>query len=502
MKPASIKRFVSALLIIVALHLCVSPVQAQSDLPLYLIIAPDEFQDALIPFIDLKTSQGFQTDLALLSETGSTNTEIWNFISNYTPQPDYVLLAGDTDLIPAGTIDTDPVKLSACPNNTREWTDLYYTIVDNGCDAVHPLILGRLPVHDSVQLTALVNKYLAFDAAPLDSAWRDKLAFVASDDPIFYSDYETTHNLVIKDRSIPRGFTGTFTRTGAPIAGGDQLYPKTYSARRPDLLEALNQGRLAVMYYGPGSGTSWKWRNLDHFTTADVAALTGPPVPLVLALAPGSADFQVATSMADAWLNHSTGGGALVYIGSSFDPDNNDGGKWLEILFWQELLANQNGTTSIGKALHVALEKFPDLYPDSNVSRKYWEAYQILGDPSLLIIPCQCGRLWSPQDTYRGELGQEIQIPVRLTNLDIMPRNFSLSLSAPAAFAALLSDVIVSDLAPGESLEFYINGVIPLDIPSSSGDITVKADSGVVVSELVLHVEANLQRVYLPVIQR
>src|SRR5574340_89902 len=205
MTPASIQRFVSLLLVTLALPLSGSPVQAQSDLSVYLIIAPDEFQEALIPFIDLKTSQGFQTEMALLSETGSTNTEIWNFISNYTPQPNYVLLAGDTDLIPAGTIDTDPKK-AACPVISHELTDLYYAVLGNTCDPKPDLILGRLPVQNTDQLTTLIDKYLAFDTAPLDSAWRDKLAFIAGDDPTFFSYYEDTHSMVMDGSTAPRGF--------------------------------------------------------------------------------------------------------------------------------------------------------------------------------------------------------------------------------------------------------------------------------------------------------
>ncbi len=494
MKPASILWFVSVLLIILAPTLDIPPASAQTNPPVYLIIAPDEFRDALNPFIALKASQGLQPELALLSETGPAATDIWNFIQGYTPRPKYVLLVGDTDLIPAGTIDTDPKK----PACSQKLTDLYYAILDHTCGPVPDLILGRLPVHDSIQLSKLIDKYLAFAAAPPDSTWRNKLSFVASNEQNKYAYYEDSHTKVIEKYTSPRGFKGTFTRTGASIDGGDRLYPAGHQANQEDLFTALNEGRLAVTYYGPGSAASWDWITLDPFTTAEVAALTGPPVPLVFALAPGTADFSVGTSMADAWLNHPTGG-ALAYIGSSFDPSFNGSATFLEFIFWQEILANPAATMSIGEALHAALAQLTGTL-EPQTAKSLWEAYQILGDPSLRVIPCQCGRLWSSYAIYRGALGENFHIPVTLTNLDILPRSYGLRVDAPAAFG--IDPNVVADLAPGKSIDFYIDGMIPWDISSSSGDILVTASSGIIEAPLIIHVEADLQKIYLPIVHR
>lgn len=497
MKPSQIPRLISALLVAAILTGLPSPVLAQNDPQVYLIIAPDAFADELVPFIHLKTSQGFNVDLALLSETGTTNQDIKNFIQAYTPVPDYILLAGDTNLIPAWAISVEGSDPATCRKTSIKLKDLYYATLEGLCDIDPDIILGRFPVRDTQQLTTLIDKYLAFEAAPADALWRGKVSFIASDDEMFSSLAEDIHNKVIPKLTEPRGFMGTFTGSGASIIGGDRLYALFYHAAEPDLIGALNHGRLAVTYYGPSSATAWKWRVIDHFTATEAAALTGPPVPLVFAMAPGSADYRVETSMADTWLLHPSGG-ALAYIGTTFDTSFYRD-HYLEEDFWTAILADPTGSISIGEALDSALKQFPRHMPDPPASQLFWEAYHILGDPSLKVIPCKCGRLASPQTTYRGKLGQTIQLPVSLTNLDILPGEYSLSIQAPAAFQAQIEPVQLQ-MQPGQTLPLAVSVQIPADIPNSSGDVLIVAQLGALSTHLILHVEAELQKTYLPVI--
>lgn len=376
----------------------ISPASALNSLPVYLIIAPVEFEEALGDFVDLKTSQGFQTEVALLPESGSTKEQIKGIIQTHEPPPKYVLLVGDLDKIPSWPVTTS-FETGSCPGN-KPCTDLYYTTIDGDSDFIPNVILGRLPVQDATQLTALVNKYRAFAQAPLDAPWRKKISFIAYDQIDNYEKFEDNHDLVIAEWTARYGFYGTFDGIEVPTAGGDRLYPQTYSAGKQDLLDAVNDGRMMVVYSGSGTSTEWTWKMDQFLTTVDAAGLTGPPVPLVLALADLTAEISSQTSMAEAWINHPTGG-ALVYIGSGFDkyeePD-----LYLETLFFDALFSNPGSMEGVGEIFYSTLEKFSvfNLYNESIV-KQYWEAYQILGDPSLRI-PLYPYRIYLPMAAKLG----------------------------------------------------------------------------------------------------
>lgn len=368
------------------------PVSAQNSAPVYLIIAPVEFEEALGDFVDLKTSQGFQTEVVLLSLAERTKEQIKGIIQAHEPLAKYVLLVGDLDKIPSWPVTTS-LYTGSCPGN-KPCTDLYYTTFDGDSDYIPNVILGRLPVQDAAQLTALVDKYHTFSQAPLDAPWRKKISFIAYDQIDNYKKFEDNHEDVIAEWTTRYGFYGNFDRTGAPTAGGDRLYPRTYSAGKQDLLDAVNDGRMMVVYAGSGTATEWTWKRDYSLTTADAAGLTGPPVPLVLALADLTAELSPQTSMAEAWINHPSGG-ALVYIGAGFDkyeePD-----LYLEALFFDALFSNPGSMEGVGEIFYSALEIITifDLYNSSTV-KQYWEAYQILGDPSLQI-PLYPYRMYLP----------------------------------------------------------------------------------------------------------
>lgn len=351
------------------------PVKGQTPAPGYLIIAADVFIPTLAAFVDLKTSQGFQVTLTPVSTLGSTKEEIKSYLQSFSPRPEYALLVGDTDFIPAW-----PSKIAL-----GGATDLYYTTFDGDKDIQADIILGRLPVHDTTQLTAVINKYIAYDQLPPGASWRKKASFIVDDDGANYLLGESVHNEVMNIWTAPLGYSGTFTGregTMAPTLGGDRLYAVSYHANSEDLSAAFNAGRALVLYNGLGSTAEWDWNLDDAFGHSDVAALTGPPIPLVFAVAQPTVDLGPLPSMADAWVLHPTSG-ALVYIGANaisvaaWDA-------YVERYFMKYLFISPRSFPSVGQALRLALADVVKLFlPNTGLPTQYSEMYQILGDPSL-----------------------------------------------------------------------------------------------------------------------
>ena len=288
-------------------------IQAQSPSPVYLIVAPDIFTDELAGFILLQQSRGFEVRIDWPAQPNPTQEDFKAIIQNQIPRPKYVLLVGDDEIIP-----TWPYLL---PSLVEAQTDLLYTTFDGVSDIIPNTILGRLPVHTEEELSAYLVKlsnYYQIEWYPAEG-WMKKISFLATDEGRIAASVEANFEKIISDFTEPNGYTGTFTgHEGSPAStiGGDRLFPKTYGATQQDVVDALNNGRVALVFNGTGTATSFEWKLDLPFTTTDVDALTSRPVPLVAAFAPNTADFSASPSMADAWMLNSTSG-ALTYIGAT-----------------------------------------------------------------------------------------------------------------------------------------------------------------------------------------
>jgi len=95
----------------------------------YLILTADAYSDAMLPFVALKESQGFDVTMTRLSEIpgGASNTAIQAYIQTayetWPLPPAYVLLVGDTDTLPGWN-----------SQSAAEVTDLYYATMDGPAD--------------------------------------------------------------------------------------------------------------------------------------------------------------------------------------------------------------------------------------------------------------------------------------------------------------------------------------------------------------------------------
>ncbi len=82
--------------------------------PGYLIITADAFSNAIQPFVSLKRAQGFTVVMTSLSQIpgGTSKEDIKSYIQTayHTWMPDYLLLVGDTDTIPAWPGQSEGVR--------------------------------------------------------------------------------------------------------------------------------------------------------------------------------------------------------------------------------------------------------------------------------------------------------------------------------------------------------------------------------------------------------
>lgn len=125
----------------------------------YLIITAPEFDNNISDFVQYKRNIGYNVTVVNTNTTGSGSSSIKNYIqslyNNISTRPEYVLLVGDIDRIPASA--------GVDGNENNPITDLEYTLLE-GSDEKADVFLGRFSVQDSTQLRNVINKTMFMES--------------------------------------------------------------------------------------------------------------------------------------------------------------------------------------------------------------------------------------------------------------------------------------------------------------------------------------------------
>jgi hypothetical protein len=333
------------------------------DIPLpieYVIVVHDDFYDAILPLADWRHLKGHHTTVVKTSEIPGGNTKqnikayIQDAYDNWPAPPTYVLLVGDTQYIDywVGVGSNSPA------------TDLYYVTMDGPDDWDPDIWIGRFSCTSASQVTNLVNKTVDYERYDLASGtdWVKKAVFMASCDNSSIT--EGTHEYVINEYLDPRGYYS------------QRLYC-TQGATANDVSAALNEGRSLCIYSGHGSVTSWS--DGPPYNGGHVNALQNTDkLPLVHSYACDTGRYSAAC-FGENWIN-APGRGALVFWGSSVtsywgEDDILEKGAF-------EAFFGEGYTWACG-VTHRAMYHLLDHYGPGGSTRRYFEMYNILGDPAV-----------------------------------------------------------------------------------------------------------------------
>jgi hypothetical protein len=264
-----------------------------------LVICYDSFAPDLQPFVDWKNQSGLPTAMVLMSEVGTTSTEVRNFIADRynasgNPKLAFVLLVGDSEQIPTPSSDGG----SADP--------IYGKIT--GDDWYPEVFIGRFSAENAAQVQTQVLRTVNYEKMPLLAGgdWWAKGVGIASnqgpgdDDEI---DYEHIGN--IRTKLLNFGYTFV-----------DSIYDPGANATM--VASALNQGRGIINYSGHGSQNAW---SSSGFNSAGVNALTNDQMlPFIFSVACVNGKFASGSCFAEAWLrathNGNPTGAVAAYMSS------------------------------------------------------------------------------------------------------------------------------------------------------------------------------------------
>jgi hypothetical protein len=332
-----------------------------------LIITPNSFYNAVLPLADWKEKKGWKVTVATLSQTGNTTTAIKNYIANayhnWTPAPEYVILVGDNDSLPAFSY-------------FGNLTDHPYTTLD-GADFFSDLLVGRMSVANVNDLNTVVAKILGYEKNPYtaDTSWFKRGLMVGANYPS-YMNTAVAMKRWVREKMLSRGFEQVDTVYCPPVSNG--VTPIT---------NAVNQGVTVVNYRG-GLATWGGW-DYPTFYNADVQGLAnGWKLPVVTSIVCMTGNYNAEPCFGESWLragNPITPKGAVGFFGATPPTTSSRWNNCLDAgIYWGLLEENiyYFGPMTYRGKMEVYANSPLDVSPDSG-SEFYFNSYNLLGDPSL-----------------------------------------------------------------------------------------------------------------------
>lgn len=326
----------------------------------YLIISSTAFQTGLQPFVDWKTSCGYEV-VVVDAPTPPTTTAVKNIIleayQTWDNPPAYVLLFGDTDTLPHYTGEASG---SADDNAYTELEGTGYWTPD--------VMIGRMPVRSTTDITNMLTKILQVDQMTMPSTdyFKDSVWLASSDHS---SMLEATHEWCFANHIDPYDPPNNTAHSVYERLGGDTV----------DFAFNVNAGRGIVAYsghgYGDGSGTA-----SVHFVHSDVTALTNANLyGHVMVFACGTNLHDQPISFGERWLLEANKGSASYWGTSESSYWTEDDNEQREIFRCQ----HEDLVTSLSGMYFMGLI---EVYETGGDSDYYFDIYNLMGDPSADLV--------------------------------------------------------------------------------------------------------------------
>ncbi len=359
-----------------------------------LVVCPDQYMEAMQPFVDWKNLSGRPTTMVSISEVGGNNdSSIKNYINSIYTNPEhnltYVLLVGDY-------ADLTPHSMSGGRS------DIWFGQLE-GNDYYPEVFVGRFSVESVADVQNQVAKVLYYERdMPSSVTWVNHGIGIGSTEGTGNghnggeSDY--VHIEYIRDtlmhytyESVSQHYQGVGVGTNAAM-----------------LSEDFNNGASLCNYCNHGSQTGW---HVGTFNNSHVNALVNDyKWPVIWSTACLNGQFST-TCFAEAWMratNNSTGvptgaiGGMFSWINQPWQPPMTGQDEMVNVLCeWRN--ADHFHHTLAGASLNGNM-KILDLHPsDQGATHNTWILF---GDPSLVMRtdnPTEMNVACQPEAIFLGQ---------------------------------------------------------------------------------------------------
>ena len=337
-----------------------------------LIICPDQYMDAMQPFVDWKNQSGRPTTIVSMSEVGGNNDNtIKSYIQNIYNDPNhnlgFILLVGDYS-------DITPHSM------TSGRSDNWFGQLE-GNDYYLEVLTGRFSVQSVNDVNTHVNKVLYYERdMPEGLTWLNKGIGIGANEGAgsgHFGEADYVHMNYVRDtllhytyESVTQQYSGVGSGTSATAISND-----------------VNNGASIINYCNHGSQTGWA---VASYSNSHVNALTNDNMwPYIWSVACNNGEFD-GNCFAEAWLratNNNTGvptgaiGGMFSWISQPWQPPMYGQDEMVAILTeWRstDKFCHTLGGASLNGNMYVL-----DAAPSDNGSTH--NTWLLFGDPSLMV---------------------------------------------------------------------------------------------------------------------
>ena len=329
------------------------------ELPIgYLIIAHDDFMGVMDEFAAFKQRQGYQVQL--MSTTDAVGDQgadgliatIQDAYDNWDIPPTFVLLVGDTDLVP-----------TLKGRRSRSATDLYFSTMGAEDDWLPDLYIGSFSVQTEDQAALMVDKTIRYTTFDFDDTdWVQRATFMASSDNSQIT--EATHEYCIDTWLDPADFES------------NRRYSRSYHATIDEVVADIDAGLSQITYSGHGSVNSWD--DGPAMRPNNVLGLQNVDMwPVVQSYACLTGQFDK-----DCWAETWTlvDNGAVAFWASSTTSSWNEDDT-LERGVYDAWFGDEY--TWLRGMLNEGMWALYERYAGGGETNSYFEQYNLFGDPSL-----------------------------------------------------------------------------------------------------------------------
>jgi len=385
----------------------------------YVIITSSLYESAFQPLADWKTKKGVsakivQVDWIQANYTGIDLAEkIRNFIKDAWTSwgTEYVLLGGDTDVVPDRTVFAMESGKGANRDDIR--CDLYYADLDGSfnadgdgtfgevedeVDLYSDVLVGRVPVNTLSEVQTVVNKILTYEKNP-PTDYLLKVLYVA----------EIEQNMPFSDSSVSADYIDEHF-IPERFKPATKLYQRLGNENPTTVLAALNQGYHFINHTGHAWYNKMRVGGTGQYIySSDMDNLSnGNKYGIIYSTGcwPAAIDQNC---IAEHFINNPDGGG-IAFIGNSrygwFAPGNPLFGHSDRFNHWFYKSIFCDGIYRLGEVLAAGKMHFIPWSREDNIYR--WHQYELnlLGDPELPVWTDNPNSLevHHPEEITQGEM--------------------------------------------------------------------------------------------------
>ena len=330
-----------------------------------LIVAPQQFVDAMKPFVDWKKRRGFDVKtITLESLSAKTYTAVKEVVAaDYAARGlSYLILIGDAELVPF-----HPGKSG---NANRMEADPMYGLLA-GNDNYPELFVSRMSVKTVAELNVMLTKAINYEANPdvVDGSWYSRALGIGSNEDGGTGLIDWQRVDLLNDMMLKWHFTGV-----------DKAYDP--GAKAAQVTQSVNKGVSWINYIGHGSETSW---GTTYFNNNNIDQLTNTGMlPIIVSVACVNGKFNYSKdSFAERWTKAGTvekPTGAVSIFASSTNQ------SWVEPTVGQkaivELMTQEKMNTTGALFTHGSIAI---LEANMSSSVQTFETWHNFGDATLQI---------------------------------------------------------------------------------------------------------------------